>query len=129
MTDPAPMTNRPETIEDFRYPWEAKPVKIMGRPDYRDRPDLARWWGNALAGAMDVPGLTVDKNGDIVRQLTDEELADKLAAEQRDYDRGRELYAEHLSTGEIPEHWFMWSDYLAYEGLETPRRPETEDNE
>lgn len=123
MSNTAPLTNRPQTAADLRFQYQLEPVTIMQKPDYDDQPDLARWWGSVLSTAMDVPGLTVNGSS-IVRPFTDDEIAEKVRNEQEDYDRGRDLYQKWLDEGEYPSWNHKWSDYLYYEGIETPERPE-----
>lgn len=129
MSNTAPLTNRPETVEQVRYKWHVKPVTICSAPELAGDKAIARWWGNVLSTAMDVPALALDSSGAIIRPRTEQEIQEYLEGEQKDYDRGRETYQKWLDEGEYPTYQVTWSDYLHYEGIDIPDRPEENTND
>lgn len=128
MSDTAPQTNRPETAADLRYQWQVTDREVCAEPRLVSK-DVARWWGNTLAAAADVPEFAIKTNGRIVHPVSDEEKADLVEGERGSYDRGREKYQTYLDTGEIPRWNHEWSTYLDYEELPTPEKPEDTDDE
>lgn len=124
MSDIAPQTNRPKTVDDLRYQFKLSPVRIMDRPDFNEDRDIARWWGTTLAAAMEVPTLTVDEAGNIIRPKMDDEQHDLLIEDQKRYDTGRAAYQKYLTDGEFPDWGHEWSLYLDYEKIVTPKREE-----
>jgi hypothetical protein len=126
MSDVAPMAHRPEKLDDLRFQFKLTPKNIVSAPDLNEDRDIARWRGNVLASAMEVPAFVVDKSGAIIRPLTDEEKQEILTSDQESYDRGRSLYQAYLDDGSIPKWSYVWSCYLDYENLDAPEK-EAED--
>lgn len=125
MTDHTyPTTHRPATIDDVD-PW-GKNDETIASPPAMTTPEIAAWWGNALAAAATTTGLRVTKSGEIIRPKTDEELQEALERKQDSYDRGRAVYIEWIESGVEPEYssWLA-SEYAKTEGLP---KPTTEEN-
>ena len=122
-----PTTHRPATIDDLDS-WEKNDESIASAPGMTT-PEIAAWWGNTLAAAATTPGLTITKDGSIVRPITTEEMQEALERKQDSYDRGRATYAEWIESGVEPEFsaWLA-SEYAKAEGLPMPGDEENPDD-
>lgn len=121
----APKNHYPENVEDIRYGHKLDPDSIASQPKMKN-PDIARWWGQTLLLAADTPGLTVEQDGSISIDVTEEDRAKILDDEQKDYERGHELYQHYLDTGEQPEYNFQWETYLHHEKITVEKEEDDE---
>lgn len=128
MTDQTyPTTNRPATIDDVPS-WEKNDETIASAP-VMTTPEIAAWWGNTLAAAATTPGLTITKDGCIIRPITAEELQAALERKQNSYDRARAMYAEWVESGVEPEYTaWLALEYAKAEGLPMPGDKENPDD-
>ena len=121
----APKNHYPENVEDIRYGYQLNPNTIAHQPRMKNQ-DIARWWGQTLLLAAGTPGLTVDRDGSISVDVTEEDRAKLLADEQKDYERGHDLYQHYLDTDERPKWEHEWDVYLYHEKI-TVEKEEDDD--
>lgn len=121
----APTTNnRPSTFDDLKK-YECDNVRVLTRPQ-NPTPAQAKWFGNALASAP-AAGFVITEDMHIDRPKTEKELESELKSAQRIYDNGHEQYAILLEGGAYPKWDYQMRAYCEAEGIETPARPEAEE--
>lgn len=126
MTD-VPTSNRPASFDDLDDRDGRRPLftvhdlqKLVDVPGALAAVDalvdsIRRWDHNGYRYDAGTPGQISASAAP-----TRDEQARDLAAAQARYDRGRELYAHYVETGELPKHAYLWRDYLAAEQLAEP---------
>lgn len=116
---------RPESIEDLTPGDKSPHTLVTVTLKHLDAIPGAMSAYGMLTDTLRDAGAYLDKHGSWVLDLTQEELEAKLAAAQKDWDRGQKAYSKWLEDGTFPTYGFEWSAYLRAEGLTAPKKPET----
>lgn len=90
------------------------------------QPGALAAYGEFLDRLLASGEFTIDECGNVTCKPPTAELDRKLANKQRDWDRGEELWAEWIDNGTYPDTPYLWSAYLAAEGLTAPAKPEAD---
>ena len=124
-----PNTNRPtndqDTLDDIRATKDSHRPLITVHDTQRliDVPGALRALDDLIDSIRRCDGTAYENTHGFITAWaypTQDELLHDLAAAQARYDRGRELYAHYVDTGEFPQYRSTWRDYLAAEGLAEP---------
>ncbi|QDH93202.1 hypothetical protein SEA_VERITY_47 [Gordonia phage Verity] len=128
MTETAPRTERPETIDglDATAPEIRTDIGIIYNTDALVKVPGALAAIDALITALANNGDRVEVNVGVITMTRDGDdtgLRKHLATQQARYDRGRELYQSYLDTGAFPKYRSTWLFYLECEGIVEPTAP------
>jgi hypothetical protein len=115
---------RPTSHEDLsNYDSKGAAIaNIYGGDAMLNHPTVAQHLTAALIEAQRI-GLSI-KNGEIRTVLTEEEFDAKLTTAQERWDLGHKTYMQYQEDGTFPKYNHYWSDFLAAEGIATPKKDE-----